>query len=245
MKKLFPAGLAAALILLLAACAKSGVLGREDILHLRTAVVADSVTAWAVGELDPELDVLYCDSAASVREALRQGSAACAVLDESQAEEMTGFFSGLSLAPEPYAQVRFVLALSEDNTLLLEKLNGSLAALRRSGELERILAGPAQDGAPVGAGGDITVAVEPDFYPLAYYDGEGRLSGTEIDLVRALCRELGLTPEFLPVERDMLLYMAQSGKCAFALGRIQPDPLEGLAYTDSYLESTQRIVVRK
>ncbi len=244
MKKLFPAALAAFLIAALAACASpAGIRGREDILDKRVAVIDGSVAEGLVSHLDPELTLVVCDSAASLKDALKAGRADCAVADEAAAEELTGFLSGLETAEEPYAAPQYAIAVSEDNRLLLERLNAALADLESSGRLRALLNGEA--GRTVASGAALTVAVEPDFYPLAYLDENGELRGIEIELVRELCANLGLTPQFMTVDADMLLYMAGSGKCAFAIGRLTAGEGEGLLYTASYMDATQYIIVKK
>lgn len=250
MKKLFPAALAAILIFALAACSPGqGIAGREDILDKTVGVLSGSVTAAVAARLDPDMELTAFDSPASLKDAVKKGRVDCAVVDESLEGEFTGLFSGCAVAEEPYTRLEYVIAVSADNTLMLEKLNSALAALKSSGRLGEIT-GMTRDETGSGLsepveGPAVTVAVEPDFFPFAYYGENGELCGIEIDLVRALCGELGLAVEFLPVESDMLLYMAESGKCSFALGRLTPGEGEGLAYTDSYLNSTQLIVVRK
>lgn len=243
MKKLIPAALAAILLIALAACSGSGgIRGREDILDKRVAVIDGSVAAGIVSRLDPALELVVCDSAASLRDALKKGRADCAVADEAVADELTGFFSGLETVKEPYAAPRYAIAVSEDNRLMLERLDQALSDLKSSGRLRELIGGASGRTA---AGSTVTVAVEPDFYPLAYVDDAGELRGVEIELVRELCAALGLAPSFLTADADMLLYMAESGKCAFAIGRLTAGEGEGLLYTASYMDATQYIIVKK
>lgn len=243
MKKLFPAAIAAMLICALAACAPSaGIRGREDILDKRVAVIGGSVAAGIVAHTDPELELVICDSAASLKDALKKGRADCAVADKAAAEELTGFLSGLETAREPYAAPQYAIAVSEDNRLMLERLNAALSDLKSSGRLRELIGGASGKTA---AGSTVTVAVEPDFYPLAYVDEAGELRGVEIELVRELCAALGLAPQFMTTDADMLLYMAESGKCAFAIGRLTAGEGEGLLYTASYMDATQYIIVKK
>lgn len=244
MKKLFPAAIAAMLICALAACAPSaGIRGREDILDKRVAVIGGSVAAGIVAHTDPELELVICDSAASLKDALKKGRADCAVADKAAAEELTGFLSGLETAREPYAAPQYAIAVSEDNRLMLERLNAALRELEDSGRLAQLIAGAA--GRTPGEGSAVTVAVEPDQYPLSYLDEAGELRGVEIELVRELCAALGLAPQFMTTDADMLLYMAESGKCAFAIGRLTAGEGEGLLYTASYMDATQYIIVKK
>lgn len=244
MKKLIPAAVAAILIIALAACSGSGgIEGREDILDKRVAVIDGSVAAGLVSHTDPELELVICDSAASLKDALKKGRADCAVADKAVAEELTGFLSGLKTVKEPYAAPRYAIAVSEDNRLMLERLDRALSDLESSGRLKELIGGAS--GRTPAEGGAVTVAVEPDFYPLAYVDDAGELRGVEIELVRELCAALGLAPSFLTADADMLLYMAESGKCAFAIGRLTAGEGEGLLYTASYMDATQYIIVKK
>ncbi len=244
MKKLFPAALAALLTVALAACASSaGIRGREDILDKRVAVIGGSVAEGLVSHTDPDLALVICDGAASLKDALKTGRADCAVADKATAEELTGFLSGLETAEEPYAAPQYAIAVSEDNRLMLERLNAALSGLESSGRLRALLNG---DSGRTGASGvEVTVAVVPDFYPLTYLDEDGELRGIEIELVRELCADLGLAPRFMTVDADMLLYMAGSGKCAFAIGRLTAGEGEGLLYTANYLDAAQYIIVKK
>lgn len=247
MKKLFPAALAALLIIVLAACSSNaGIAGREDIQNKTVGVISGTVSAAVAARLDPDMELTACDSLASLKDALRKGRVDCAVVDESLEDEFTGLLSGFTTAEEPYARLEYAIAVSADNTLMLEKLDSALAELKSSGRLGKITGGGAERPNQAGAAADaVTVAVEPDFPPFAYYDENGELAGIEIDVVLALCGALDLRAEFLPVDPDMLLYMAQSGKCAFAIGRLAPGEEEGLRYTESYLDSTQYIIIKK
>lgn len=249
MKKLFPAVLAAFLTVLLSACSgPSGIGSREDILDKTVCVLSGSVSDGIVERMDPDIDLVRCDTLSSLKELLRDGGADCAVVDKSTADKLTGLLTGFRTAEEPYARLDYVIAVSAENRLMLGNLNAALGALRRSGRLEELTGesrGDTGDTAEPSGASTVTVAVEPDFFPFAYYDEEGGLAGIEIDLVREICAELDLTPEFLPVEADMLLYMAQSGKCSFAVGRLTAGEKEGLSFSDSYMDSTQYIIVKK
>lgn len=250
MKKIFSAALAALIMISLAACSRGGdsrIRDLDDLAGKTVGVLRGTSSEGYLRHFEYDVEVREYDDTDALKKALRNGQVDCAVAEEEKAGEMTGFLSGLETLEEPFTDSDYVIAVSAENRIMVENLNIALSGIDRSGELDRLTSGtggvitPAED-----TGTAVTVAVDATFYPYAYYDGEGDLTGIEIDLVRAICKYLGLSPEFLPVETDMLLYMAESGKCSFAVGRITADPAdEGLAFTSPYLHSTQLIVVRK
>lgn len=255
MKKHTAAAIVAMIIMVLSLSAcrsgNSGIKDPADLEGKSVGVLRGSVSAGYIERFDPSLTLQAYDTVSSLKEALKKGSVDCAIVGEEAAEEMTGFFSGLEALDEPYSDIDYSIAVSAENRQMVEKLNLTIAALSRSGKLSDIIV--AERDINSGGGYDrdtdaatVTVAVSPDFFPYAYNTADGELAGIEIDLVREICGELGLTAEFLPVESDKLLYMAQSGKCSFAVGRIPSDlDSEGVTMTDRYFNLKQYIIVRK
>lgn len=255
MKCFVSTALAVIMILALAACGGGGpenqVFERADLNGKAVGVLEGSSSPGYAQRYEGELSVTTFSGAEAMAAALKSGAIDCAIADAGTFDDMRGYSSALKKLDEPYVDAFYTLAVSADNRLMLENLNAAIGTLKGSGELDRIADAwklglsalqPAEDS----GARTITVAVCADFYPFAFYGENGELTGLEIDIVGALCAQLGLTAEFIPVEADMLLYMAESGKTSFAVGRIEADPENaGLAYTESYLHSTQFIVVRK
>ena len=152
---------------------------------------------------------------------------------------------------DKFVDCDYRLAVSVENTELLDNLNSAIRALNASGELDSIVKSWLDGGGEEEheSGTDrtrITVAIDPTFYPYAFIGEDGEPAGIEIDLVWAVCGQLGLEPEFVTAQPGMLLYMAESGKTAFAVGRLMLDPdNDAVGYSAPYMHSTQLIVVRK
>jgi polar amino acid transport system substrate-binding protein len=51
----------------------------------------------------------------------------------------------------------------------------------------------------------LRIATEPDYPPFNYYDEEGQLTGFNVDLARAICRELGVTCEITAADWNTLI----------------------------------------
>ncbi len=255
MKKLISTAVAVLIILSLSACGgrhpANEVHERADMSGRAVGVLADSASRGYLERYEGTLDVRTYNTAGDMADDLLDGGIDCAVADAGTYEKMRDAVSGITKLSEPFLDAQYVLAVSAENRLMLENLNSAIAQAASSGELELIAEAWGSGGSafawePGAEDRPVTVAVTADFYPYAFYGEDGELMGLEIDAVRAICAKLGLTPEFMAVEPDMLLYMAESGKTSFAVGRIEADPdNEGLSYTDSYLHSTQLIVVRK
>lgn len=254
MKKILPAVLAAIIILALAACGtgiENKVYEPSDLEGKNVGVLANTASAGYALRFRGIFNVKYYDSLDAMAADLKNGVIDCAIADEGRADDMCGAASGLRTLDEPYVDTDYAVAVSVDNRLMLENLDSAVEELRRGGELGRIVSGwnrgsydggyEIDESAPV-----VTVGVQPDFYPYAFYNEEGELAGIDIDVATAICEYLGLRPEFAPVESGKLLYVAESGKTSFTVGRITPDPSNGaLSFTTAYMHSRQLIVVRK
>lgn len=255
MKKLFLTALAVLILLSLSACGAgvpdNHVFSREDLAGRSVGVLDGTASPGYARLYEGEIYVSAFESAEAMAAALKSGGIDCAIADGDTFDEMRDYTSSVKRLEEMYVDARYVLAVSAENRLMLENLNAAIGRLRDSGELDRIadswkLGMDSGQWAPPPDSRTVSVAVTADFYPYAFLDENGELRGLEIDVVRAVCADLGLDPEFMAVKSDMLLYMAESGKTSFAVGRIEADPENvGLTYTESYLHSTQLIVVRK
>ncbi len=255
MRKLFSTALAVFILFSLSACNAGApdnhVFTRADLAGASVGVLDGTASPGYARLFEGELYVGVYESAEALAAELKSGGIDCAIADEDTYDKMRDYTSAVTKLKEAYVDARYVLAVSAENRLMLENLNAALGRLRDSGELKRIeeawkLGLESVEWTPPADSRAVSVAVTAEFYPYAFLDDNGELRGLEIDVVRAVCADLGLEPEFMVVKPDMLLYMAQSGKTSFAVGRIEADPEnEGLAYTESYCHSTQLIVVRK
>jgi ABC-type amino acid transport substrate-binding protein len=193
----------------------------------------------------------YTDVSAMAAE-LKSGGLDCAVADESRFAAIKKSSSSLTYLDERFIDRSYCLALSADNSQMLEKLDAAILAAQNDGTIDSIVSGwkngdgYAYDYSESDSADVIAVAIDPTFEPYAYYNEENELVGLEIDIVRELCSRLNLKAEFTEVSSDKLLYMAESGKVSFAIGRIINDSQnENILYTQPYDTDVELIVVRK
>ena len=71
--------------------------------------------------------------------ALTQGKVDAVVIDSEPAKVFVDQNTGLSILPTEYIIENYALAISKDNTELLDKINASLAKLTDSGKLQKII----------------------------------------------------------------------------------------------------------
>ncbi|MGM9522545.1 MAG: transporter substrate-binding domain-containing protein [Oscillospiraceae bacterium] len=255
MKKIFLAAIAVSIIFTLTSCGGSmpenEVNSAADMQGRTVGVITGSAAEWYLEPFASAFDVRGYGSAGELAEALKSGSVDCAVADEDTYNSMKKAVSKLSALDEPFIDRTYCMAVSADNTQLLNKLVKALEDLENSGTLESMVSGWRDGTYGYGSTEDpglprVTVAVDPTFRPYAFYDENGELAGLEIDLIRAVCSELGLSAELTPVASDKLLYMAESGKVSFAVGRIVlDDENTAILFTQPYVRSTQLLIVRE
>lgn len=251
LKKLAAAALAALLALTLASCRagpENTVFRPEDLEGALVGVLEGSLSQ-ATMDAYGKAEVRAYEDPARLAADVRDGVLDCALVSSGERGDVVR--RGLATLSEPFSDDDYAIPVSVENSLLIENLESAMTVLRASGELDRIVRRweDGQEGeayTPDPERDTISVAICANVYPYAFYDGEGALAGLEVDVVRALCGQLGLEPVFTDVKPDILLYMAESGKTAFAIGRITSDPEnEAVTFTSAYLHSTQLIVVRK
>jgi polar amino acid transport system substrate-binding protein len=87
---------------------------------------------------------------------------------------------------------------------------------------------------------------EPDFPPFNYYDEEGQLAGFNIDLARAVCRELNVACEITTAEWSTLVPSLKKGEgdAVIASMAITTKALSEVDFTDQYYTTPARFVGR-
>ncbi len=90
------------------------------------------------------------------------------------------------------------------------------------------------------------VAVCADTPPFAMRSGNGELSGMELDIVKAIAKELGLKAEFIPVSREMASSYIRNGNADLLCGAFDESSLirQFLTPCIEYLAASQKIVIR-
>lgn len=92
--------------------------------------------------------------------------------------------------------------------------------------------------------GILRVGVDPTFPPFALAEGE-EIDGLDVDLARALARELGLEPQFTYFGYDGLYDALTTGQVDALISAlvIVPDRTKDIAYTSAYFDAGQTLIV--
>ena len=93
----------------------------------------------------------------------------------------------------------------------------------------------------------IRIGTEGTYRPFSYFDAEGKLTGFEVELDRAICAAVKADCEFVTMEFDGLIPALQEKKIdAVASGlRITEKRKKAIDFTDKYYNTPSRVVLRK
>ena len=212
----------------------------DDLSGKIIGVVADTAAeSFAVNLRN--VTVRRYQSGQDMMDELGKGHIDAALSDSSDTDGLLRLGSAKRLS-QPLYEGEFNIAVSQENGTLLRNLNSVLSELRKAGKLAKI-----SEDADIETPGEnaLSIALCPDMKPYAYYDDEGVLRGTEVTLALMICEKLGVRAEFRTVEADKLVYMVESGKVSFAVGRIVKGGSELVNYSDGYGSVRIDIIVRK
>ncbi len=92
----------------------------------------------------------------------------------------------------------------------------------------------------------LRVLTEPDYPPFNYYDEEGQLTGFNVDLTRAICRELAVTCEINAAEWNTLIASLQNNEADAVVASlvISAKSLGQVDFTSRYYSTPARFAAR-
>ena len=96
------------------------------------------------------------------------------------------------------------------------------------------------------AKGALVIATSPDFPPFESLDGNNNVSGIEIDILNAICADLGVELKIKQMNFDSVLPGVKSGKYNVGVSGITvtPDREKNVLFTVPYCLAAQAIVVK-
>lgn len=249
--------LSAALAIIIALTSCSGglppnsVYDADDLYGKTVGVLAGSGTEIYLESETENIYVRTCIDAATLSSELLSGEVDAVIADDDTAEIVLKKSSKLKKLEEPLAEDYYCVAVSQDNSTLLKNINSAISNLQKDGTLAALNEAWFEDGDSYELPEDteehsqtLIVAVSAEYKPYSFYNEDGELDGYEVCLAKAICRELGVNIEFWVVDADKVLYMAESGKVNFSIGRLAEGD-GAVLYSNSYMTSIQNILVRK
>ncbi len=93
--------------------------------------------------------------------------------------------------------------------------------------------------------GELVIATSPDFPPFESLEGD-EVVGIEVEIMKLICKELGVECKFEQMDFDSVLVGIQAAKydCAMSGITVTPDREKNMLFTDPYYVAAQVIVVK-
>ena len=188
--------------------------------------------------------------------ALKQGKIDCVIIDEQPAKVFVENNNDLKILEEPFEDEDYAICLAKDNVELLEKINKALAELKQEGTLDAIInnyigeeTGKSPYVSPEGterSNGVLKMATNAEFPPYEYVEG-GKITGIDVDIAKAVADKLGMELSIDNIEFDAIINAVSSGKDNIGVAgmTVTEDRLEMVAFSESYTNAKQVIIVRK
>ncbi|MCQ2354120.1 MAG: ABC transporter substrate-binding protein [Clostridia bacterium] len=94
--------------------------------------------------------------------------------------------------------------------------------------------------------GELVIATSPDFPPFESLDGDGNVFGIEIDILNAICEDLGVKLKIEQMDFESVLPGVESGKFNVGVSGISVTPKreKNTLFTKPYCYAAQAIVVK-
>ena len=199
-------------------------------------------------------DIVYQKAYADVVLDVLNGKADAEIVDDMVAQSQ--------IAAHPELEIRDILTdaeteyygfiFSKDNKDLYTLFNDALKKLIDNGTVQKIIDyyvenGCSADTPPYSADTKtIVVETSPDFPPYEYLFGT-EYAGIDMDIVRAVCKDLGYEVEFRQNDFDSIILSVQQGKCDMGASgfTISDERKEQVNFSDPYASIRQVAVVLK
>ncbi|MBO4336452.1 MAG: transporter substrate-binding domain-containing protein [Lachnospiraceae bacterium] len=185
--------------------------------------------------------------------ALKQGNVDCVIIDEPPAKAYTSKNDDLMILDDTFDVEEYAIAFSKDETELRDSVNEALARLKSSGTLDEIIdhygendegGGYTCDPDTEHPNGTLRVATSAAFKPYEYYSNS-RIVGIDIDIINAICDDLGYELELMDMDFDSILDVVKYKKadCAISGITVTKERKEQVIFSNSYTTAKQVIVV--
>lgn len=186
--------------------------------------------------------------------ALKQHKIDAVIIDSEPAKVFVSENTGLKILPEPFVEEEYSIAYHKDNIDLGNKIDTALEKLKEDGTLDEIKTHWIGDEADQVSyqsdtsrphnNGKLVMATNAEFPPYESKNGE-EIIGIDVDMMTAVCDELGMELEIKNMQFDSILPAIKSGKADIGVAGISvtPEREEDVAFTQGYAISNQVIIV--
>lgn len=264
MKKLVAAVLTAVMMVSLAACGSSTkentVLSKDDMAGKKIGVqLGTTGDEYVTGEYEKDdagTTIERFNKGNDAVQSLKQGKLDCVVIDAQPANAFVAKNDDLKILEDTFESEEYAISISKENTELKDKINTALKELKEDGTLDDIIANyigddagktPYESPADVDrSNGTLVMATNAAFEPYEYY-ANNEIVGIDPDMAQAIADKLGMDLKIEDMEFDSIIAAVQSGKADIGVAgmTVTEDRLKNIDFSDTYMEATQVIIVRK
>ncbi|MBQ7002776.1 MAG: ABC transporter substrate-binding protein/permease [Oscillospiraceae bacterium] len=202
----------------------------------------------------PDATVEAYNKAADAVMALKQGKLDAVLIDSEPGKVFAEKNPSLIILDDPFAIEEYSIAYKKGNDELGEKLDAALTTLKADGTLDEIVSHWIGDNADnvsyvpdetIIREGTLVMATNAEFPPYESMSGSN-IVGIDVDMMNAVCDELGMELEIINMEFDSIIAAVNSGKADVGVAgmSVTPERLENVSFTQGYATSTQVILVR-
>ncbi|MGR9071543.1 MAG: ABC transporter permease subunit [Gammaproteobacteria bacterium] len=228
----------------------------EDIDGKRVGVLNGSAGDLAARKHFPNATFQVFIAAADAALAIKAHKADAFVYDKSVLLNLAEKNPELVILDEPVDKLEIAAAVSRDNTVLLDEINGVLSELEKDGVLKR-LRNKWIDSKytvthklpPIGeVQGELVLKMGTCalIEPFSFY-ANGEMTGLDIELSRLLSQRLGKKIEITDMSFEALIPSLQSGKIDFALSNfnVTEERKKLVSFSQPYVENDISVLVRR
>lgn len=189
-------------------------------------------------------------------QALKLGKIDCVVIDEQPALEFVKQNKGLKILDEEFTNEDYAFCLNKNNTQLLDLINGAIEKLEADGTIQNIINNYIGSEDQIGktpyvkkdvdrSNGTIKVGTNAEFPPYEYYE-DNQITGIDMDIMQAVCDELGMDMQIEDMAFDSIIAAISSGKVDVGASgfTVTEDRKKNVNFTDSYITTKQDIIVK-
>jgi len=203
----------------------------------------------------PEAQVQSFTKPSAAVKALREQKIDAVILDSEPAKILTESDDSCRILVQSLVEEEYSIAYAKENTELGHKIDSALDRLRKNNTLADISAHwigenadqiSYQPDSSVKREGTLIMATNSSFPPYESKNSMGEVVGIDVDIMTAVCDQLGMNLEIKDMQFDSILPAVQNGKADVgAAGISVTEEREQLVnFTQSYATSKLVVIVR-
>ena len=187
-------------------------------------------------------------------QALKQGKLDAVIIDSEPAKAFVAKNDTLKILDDPFAEEEYAIAYKKGNDELGQKLDDALTKLKEDGTLDEIVSHWIGDNADqksytpddsVERDGTLVMATNAEFPPYESVDGD-TIVGVDVDMMQAVCDEIGMELKVENMEFDSLIVALQNGQVDAVIAgmTVTDERAEAVDFSTPYYTATQVMVVK-